>query len=1013
MKLKYLSMAFAAFALASCSSDDLNVAGEDFQLADDGSQIFATIVEPEDVETRAGFATQINFNEDGTQKSITQTAMFQNGDMFKMYCSNTWKPQVYKFSQDAKIDGVNGSVFDFAFTGEEAGAEYNDETSTLATREYGVFPADNFSFKDEKRSKLYFKLDAINALESAADGYLAPTTTTVEGLTSRKVYKALVPMFGFNKDNKIEFNYMTSLIRVQLQGVPEGVHNLVLSQTAAKAGCANPFKLSGEFASTAFDATKGAAGTLPKFDRVETDAADDQRVIIQFATDGDYSDYIIYVPVPTGKYDLTKLKLTFDPATLTPLAGGTDIELQVASGTYKGKKVSDNVAAWNTAKVDFELGTGTKLLASLSQPEVAVATNLMKLNKILTKYADFGREAVVDVNITGFTAIAKQTDDTQVDANKKLYIPTLNNDVTLNLTGADITSAEVDAADKILYIVDKGSAGTGKLTINFSAADDAAPRACVKVVSTSAQNIELKTTDGANPANTATFVGASFDNAAAKVALNATFTTAPTIVKAAEITIAKDLGVGIDAGASNLIIKTGIAGAVNDVIVNGGNLTIDAGAGVIAGNVIVKKPAATKLDGADVLIKSGQVTKLIVNKDVKKVVMEGGLIGTLTGEAALNSKFADGTNLEIATAGAAEITTVNPANDATKCTLKFTSTWNAATTASTATAQQNIYTAAQLKAASGATATYDLQADITIAAGLTGADVFASIVKNNATDNFQGNNHTISGLTAPLFAAIDDDVNIKDLKLTNVNIVSTDDTGIGVGAIAPSVASTVKITNTTAAGTISGHYCVGGLVGKVITDGDLTIGYQAASELTAEQTKMADALVTTDIQFNNTKSYGVVGWDDKAATWGQFVGTVAGTGTLTIAENCTGNDTKFDKKALKFTYQRTNNGTGTITGYYKGNTNLVGFTTGTGDIKYLNKVFKSGWDTPVLTVTTSGTKQIIDAAKILTLEKYKVLDDATKTTIKGVQTALTNTIDKIDWSKLTIESHNLFVETEY
>lgn len=997
MKIKFLSMAMAAVALASCSTDDLNF-NSDYELAKDGSQIFATIVEPGDVETRAGFATQINYNEDGTQKSISQTAMFQEGDMFKMYCSNTWKPQVYKFSQDAKIDGVNGSVFDFAFTGEEAGAEYNDATSDLTTREYGVFPADNFSFKDEKRSKLYFKLDAINALESASDGYYAPTATTVEGLTSRKVYKALVPMFGFNKDNKIEFNYMTSLIRVQLQGVAEGVHNLVLSQTAQKAGCTNPFQLSGEFESTAFDATKGAAGTLPKFDRVETATAANQQINIQFATDGDYSDYIIYVPVPTGKYDLEKLQLKLD--------GGAAIPLTVASGTYKGKKVGTYDATWTAAKAqDFELGTGTKLLALQSSPEVAAVTNLMKLNKVLTKYADFGREAVVNVNIAGWTAIAKQTDDTQVDANKKLYIPELKNDVTLNITGADITSDEAAAADQILYIVDKGTAGTGKLTINFSAADDASDRTCVKVVSTSAQNIELKTTDGTS--KTAKFAGASFDNAAAKVALNATFTATPTVTKAAEITIGKDLGVGIDAGSANLIIKDAITG---NVTVDGGNVTVDAEAADVIPQIWVKKAATTKLDGADVLIKSGKVTKLIVNKAVTKVAMEGGLIGTLTGEAATNTKFADDTNLAIATAGAAEIATVNPANDATKCTLTFTSTWNAATSASAATAQANIYTAAQLKAATAATATYDLQADITIAAGLPAASAFASIALNATTTKFNGNNHTITGLTAPLFGAIASAVDIKDLTLAGVAITSTDEAN-GVGALAPSTNAAVKIEHCSVAGAISGHYYVGGLVG-IVKGGTLTIGYQAANETAAEQTKMTEALVTAGVAFTNTKTYGAaIGWDMLAGTWGKLVGSVQGTGALVIAENCTGT-AAFDKKALKFSYNRTNNGSGTITGYYKGNTDLVGYTTTTGDITYGAKTYKNGWAAPVLAVTGDATLQTITAATIYTTSTYQTLDDATKTTIKGAQAALTNSIDKINWSNLTIVSHNQYVANE-
>lgn len=992
MKFKYFSMALAAIALASCSSDDLNIGGEDFKLADDGSQIFATIVEPDDDVTRGGFATQINYNGDGTQKSISQTAMFQEGDQFKMYCSNTWKPQVYAFKQDAKIDGVNGSVFDFAYT-EGDNAKYNDNTSTLETREYGVFPAANFAFKDEKRSKLIFTLAPINTYESSSDGYYGPTTTAVEGLTTRKVFGALIPMFGFNQDNKIAFNYMTALIRVQLQGVTEGVHNLVLSQSekADIAGVTNKFQLNGDFESTEFDATEGAAGTLPVFNRVETDVVAKQTQTIQFSADGSISDYIIYMPIPTGAYDLTKLQLNLD--------GGANIPLTVATGEYKGKTVGVYAGTWDATKAkNITLGTGTRLTAFQTTPEAATAANLMKINSLLNKYANFGREAIVNVTLTDDITIPKQTEETQVEANKKLFIPELKNDVTLNIEGGSILSDEADAAKKILYIVDKANAGTGKLTINFSAADNTADRTCVKISSTSAQNIELKTTDGAG--HTATFAGASFDNAAAKVTLNASFVNAPSITKAAEITVAKDLGVGIDAGASNLIIKDAISG---EVTVDGGNVTVEAEAADVIPQIWVKKAATTKLDGADVKIVSGKVTKLIVNKGVTKVAMTGGKIGTLAGEAAAD-KFADNTNLAVETAGAAEITTVNAVNDATKSTLTFTSTWNAATRASAVTAQANIYTAAQLKAVT------DLAGDATLEADITIASDFASIAKNANTNEFHGNAHTISGLTAPLFAAIDDAVDIDNLKLTNVNIVSVDEAN-GVGAIAPSVAAAVKITNSSVAGTISGHYYVGGLVGKVLTGGALEIGYQAVDASLPEQNAMTAAKVTSDITFTNTKSYGTVGWDEKAATWGQFVGTVTGTGTLVIAENCTGNN-KFDKKALKFSYQRTNNGSGTITGYYLGNTTFVGYTDGSGDITYDGKTFKDGWATPVLAVTGDATMQTITAATIYTLENYKELDNATKTTIKGAQAALTNAINKINWSNLTIVSHNKFVANE-
>ena len=281
-----------------------------------------------------------------------------------------------------------------------------------------------------------------------------------------------------------------------------------------------------------------------------------------------------------------------------------------------------------------------------------------------------------------------------------------------------------------------------------------------------------------------------------------------------------------------------------------------------------------------------------------------------------------------------------------------------------------------------------------------------------------GNNHTISGLTAPLFTAIESALTVKDLKLVAA-INNGKDNGIN-GALAGTVGKAsgsgfaVKVENCHVSGAITGYYYTGGFVGKVIQNGQLTFGYKAANATDEEATKQTAAKCTSDVTFTNTKTYGVVGWDVNAGTWGQYVGSVADDGTVTIVENCTGN-TKFDKKALKFTYQRTNNGSGTITGYYKGNTDLIGFTTTTGNLTYGGKTYKAGWADPVLTVTTSGEIQTIDAAKFLTTENYKELDDATKTAIKATpaQVNLTNAIDKIVWTNLTIESHNLFVKDEY
>lgn len=1021
MKFKYLSMALAAVALASCSSDDLKLAdGTTMTLPEDGSKIFATIVEPDGGDlTRAGFATQINYNEDGSQKSISQMAMFQEGDEFKMYCTHTWKPQTYKFVQDAEIDGVNGSLFEFA----DADSKLNDGAD-LSTREYGVYPADKFSFIDENRSNLYFQLPAMNVYE-VDGGYYKATSTSIEGVTNRKVYSALIPLFGFNVENKVSFNYMTSLIRVQLQGVPEGVHQIKLSQNSGTQ------KLSGVFASTEFDATEGASAKLPVFNTETTTTAAEQTIAVQFETDGSQSDYIIYLPLPTGTYDLTDLRLVYTPDITTP-AVTTGLDMTLVSGDYAGGKITSTgtatpVDSWAAAKktaftgtdaIAFELGTGTRMVASFSGPEEATATNLLKINSLLKKYADFGREANVNLTLAGNIAIPSADALEQVEQNKKLIIPTLKNNVTLNIKGGSFTTNN-------LIIEDAGAAGTGKLTINLIA-DKATVDANVtstKIVSTSAQALEIKTTDDTANSLTAKISGASFGNKTTDLTLNATFTAAVDIAAATKITIAKDLGTAIDAGTANVEIKDNITYSVT---AKGGNVTVDADGKTIAA-LRLTKAATTKLDGeADVLIKAGTVTALTLGTNettskgiTTKVKMVGGKITALQGTIGdTEKKFADGTALTVASEGAAEIGEIKALNDDTKSSIAISATYNKATKdAAATTSQANIYTAVQLKDANEATT--NLLADITIASD------FESKTNNGSIATFNGNNHTISGLTAPLFAAVESALTVKDLKLVAA-INNGKDSGIN-GALAGTVGKSsgsgfaVKVENCHVSGTIKGYYYTGGFVGKVIKNGQLTFGYKATDATDEEVAKQTAAKCTSDVTFTNTKTYGVVGWDVNAGTWGQYVGSVADDGTVTIVENCTGN-TKFDKKALNFTKQRLNDGAGTINGYFKGNTDLIGFTTTTGDLTYGGKTYKAGL---AGTVSLVGTTKTIADVTFYTTDVYRdltytgyigttALNTSAQSTIKTNNgTILTEVVGKYTWTGVTVNSHNLFVAAEY
>ena len=456
MKIKYLSLAFAAVALASCSSDELPIANgtQPYDLPTDGSQVFVTVADSEDSNiTRAGYAVQ-------TSPSFAQKIVFEKDDAFKMYCKNIWMPQVYKFKQEAIVNGVNGDVFEWA----DASSKYNSEETEFADREYGVFPANMFQFDNENREHLVFSLPKENT-------YQAPTTSASTTQEGRTVYHALVPMFGYNVENNVTFHYMTSLVRVHVLGLPAGDHTLKLE--SQDLGTSTYYQLSGDFEAQLGDEDWDAAAVtngdyttaegesiqLPEFKTKNTNDTNEKEVSIKFTTTAS-SDYYMYLPFPTGTYQDDKLTLKLDDV---------DISGQIAYFTA----AKDNEDGTHTFK------GGCMIKVELENPETKTVADLVGLNNLLEEVADFGRDVTVDVTVADDANIEVLTGSSYIDKAKKLIVPQLKNNVTLNIkrtTTGTLQETEGNivlgtGAEK-LEIVDAGEAGTGVLTICMASKDE-------------------------------------------------------------------------------------------------------------------------------------------------------------------------------------------------------------------------------------------------------------------------------------------------------------------------------------------------------------------------------------------------------------------------------------------------------------------------------------------------------------------------------------------------------------
>lgn len=856
-KFKFLSMALAALALASCTSDDLDAVGN-YELADDGTEVFATINEDVDGTMRAGFATATT---DVTNIKFGQKAYFMKGDQFKMYCKDTWMPQVYEFTKNAVIDGVNGSVFTWA----DEESKYNNVTADmLANREYGVFPAKAFEFKDEFRETLYFKLTS-----PLVYGEYKGVADAIED-EARPVYKAEVPMFGQLKDNKIIFNYMTALIRVQMYGMKTGKeYTMTLTSTGDE-----KYKLSGEFESDKdFHAYDGTNVTLPVFNVTTADAdkPTEQSLVLTFTPQE--ADGVVYLPLPVGEYKLNQLELSY---------------------TVEGDKVLDQDETLNKHKITlYTLDTnedGTRKacseytepvtlkaglrLISVEEKNVAVTVNDLKtLNDLLEEWADYGRDVKVDVTLGDNIEVVPTTVNNgdyeyelkDGEKGTKLIIPDLKNNVTLNIIAGDykfVSSTEYPVYIFPIEDAKEVTNKTNKLTLKNVATD---------------LPVEVKTQQGL--ALDGQLESTLTVNQAGALDLAGSFAEAVTVVEARDVTLAgefsENVTVGTEALAVGDVVFTGktvknltvyasnfegkgtfpaCTNGEKTVVTADGTITLAStatwgkfetygnadvevvdkvtiyilniyGNGQV--NVKGKVTSLNMFEGATVNV-TGAVTTLTVKEDVANATVNLSENGSI--EKLDNSKDA---GVTVTTSDAAVIKTVTDAEDAKKPT-EITANWTEKTTAALEDADinsGNIYTALQLAA---------LQTENTVTTFNLYADVVANDVvwtSSQALANggtFNGNDHSITGLKvvngsknyAGFFKTVQGTTTIKNLTLTGVSVDGKKKEGLtdGIGGLVGRAnAGNLTIEGVTLSGSIEADNSnnVGGLVGTNV--GTITI----------------------------------------------------------------------------------------------------------------------------------------------------------------------------------------------
>ncbi len=213
--LKLFPVAFAAFALASCSNDELFSLGAEEQGQKDPNHLYVSVEELKDGEgTRSGFV----YNYNALENPNGQYFAFTKDDVVKLYDSeNNWRPQYWAFSASATETSKYAKSTGFSVFTENVtdATEHGVKKVNGAqfTNAYGVLPAGLSVFTNETRTKLKFDFDMLKYYS------LDQVAVTNDGYDDGKLAKAPIPMWGVANGQEMKVKYLTGILKVDISNV--------------------------------------------------------------------------------------------------------------------------------------------------------------------------------------------------------------------------------------------------------------------------------------------------------------------------------------------------------------------------------------------------------------------------------------------------------------------------------------------------------------------------------------------------------------------------------------------------------------------------------------------------------------------------------------------------------------------------------------------------------------------------------------------------------------------------
>lgn len=338
--MKLFPAALAMLALASCSTDDLQLA-ENKEINFDPTRLYVQ-VEGDEV-TRSGY---INSQEVQPGAMYRVTA-FTQGDKVKVYHNTSnWRPQYWEYTETiGQYDNTNGiDVFDKSGDDTSEADQYDEA--------YGVYPSDLATFANENRTAIDFDLSVLKKI----DYVKSAQTLKYQGVDKAGTFiKLPIPMWGYRASGEqiMRVKNLTGILRLDINRIEAATGANMTKYLVVK----SDKKLNGKFATTPIADPSQLMNVQPALvteaSTVTWTSGNDLRVIKEGAND--IADNVIIIDLKQQGGHL----MAFAPITagkqnfeiyLTDAILNTTAEVPAANVHLLGTLTSDDIAAINAEK---------------------------------------------------------------------------------------------------------------------------------------------------------------------------------------------------------------------------------------------------------------------------------------------------------------------------------------------------------------------------------------------------------------------------------------------------------------------------------------------------------------------------------------------------------------------------------------------------------------------------------------------------------------------------------------